>query len=319
MDWRGSSLIFVPALVLLFLSKLEFGVPIDSEDSQQPPKTDSVADASDEVGATDAPVGDVEAAASEVASGDASAEVDSEVDSAEAEDEGPKKSIAELAEEGVARVRRGSHQTDYDDDDDDDDVEPIEALDEVVEEEVAPQAEDMRWYILKVSVNRETTVADSLLRRVKMQGMEASFGEIIVPVEEVTEFTKAGKKRKVKKKLYPGYIVVQMAINDDTWFLVRETGGIGDFTGAIGKPAPLPDHEVDRILDRAREPEPGAELVHNIAFKVDDRVRVTEGNFQSFDGVVVGVDQNTGEVEVEIMIFNRTTPVGFKHWQLEAQ
>lgn len=293
-------------------------MPIDSEDSQQPP--DDSTDASEEVAAVDA--GGVESAASEATAGDDSVAEEADV-SEEAgvfEEEAPKKSIAELAEEGVARVRRGSHQTDYgDEDDDDEDVEPIEVIEEAVEEEVVAKNEDMRWYILKVSVNRETTVADSLMRRVKMQGMESSFGEIIVPVEEVTEFTKAGKKRKVKKKLYPGYIVVQMVINDDTWFLVRETGGIGDFTGAIGKPAPLPDHEVDRIIARTREPEPGDDVVHNIAFKVDDRVRVTEGNFQSFDGVVVGVDENTGEVEVEIMIFNRTTPVGFKHWQLEAQ
>ena len=88
----------------------------------------------------------------------------------------------------------------------------------------------MDWYILKVQSNREDSIRDGLQRRVAIAGLDDYFGEIIVPTEMVTEF-KGGKKRVVKRKLYPGYIVVHMEINDDTWFLVRETPGIGDFTG----------------------------------------------------------------------------------------
>ena len=91
------------------------------------------------------------------------------------------------------------------------------------------------WYILKVQSNREDSIREALQRRVKIQGLDEFFGDIIVPIEKVTEF-KNGKKRVVKRKLYPGYIVVNMELNDDTWFLVRETGGIGDFTGSGGKP-----------------------------------------------------------------------------------
>ncbi len=93
----------------------------------------------------------------------------------------------------------------------------------------------MNWYILKVQSNREESIREGLVRRVAIAGLDRFFGEVIVPTEKVTEF-KGGKKRVVKRKLYPGYLVVNMEINEDTWFLVRETPGIGDFTGAAGQP-----------------------------------------------------------------------------------
>ena len=93
-----------------------------------------------------------------------------------------------------------------------------------------PKSEAMNWYILKVQSNREESIREGLLRRVAIQGLDRFFGEVIVPTEKVTEF-KGGKKRVIKRKLYPGYLVVNMEINEDTWFLVRETPGIGDFTG----------------------------------------------------------------------------------------
>ena len=111
----------------------------------------------------------------------------------------------------------------------------------------------MNWFILKVQSNREDSIADALKRRINIEGLGEFFGDIIVPVELVTEFTKTGKKRTVKRKLYPGYIVVHMIITDETWFLVRETPGIGDFTGAGGKPVPMLPHEVARIVQKAVE------------------------------------------------------------------
>src|SRR5262249_14234350 len=108
---------------------------------------------------------------------------------------------------------------------------PLELIDETVADE------DLKydWYILKVQVNREDSIKDALWRRVKMNGLERYFKEIIVPTEDVVEFTKTGKRRVVKRKLYPGYILVNMAVSDESWFVVRETGGIGDFTGSAGK------------------------------------------------------------------------------------
>lgn len=185
----------------------------------------------------------------------------------------------------------------------------------------APQIDEdaiMRWYILKVQSNRENSICDGLKRRVAVAGLDEYFGQILVPTEDVAEF-KNGKRRVIKRKLYPGYIVVQMLINEDTWFLVRETPGIGDFTGAAGKPAPMLDEEVERIVKSAQPSEDTGEPIKTaIPFKVGDRVRVKEGTFENFEGDVDGIDEANGRVTVMINIFNRTTPVEVEHWQVEA-
>jgi len=281
----------------------EIAAEVDAETADG---SDSVAEA--EEGAGEEAVGEAVDVPEEVVSEDAEEESAAEEpvgeESAEgesAEDEAAEEEAAEeeAAPAAVAAPRSG----------------PLELIEEP---EVDIEAEK-DWYILKVSVNREPTIAAALQRRVKMEGLEHYFGEIIVPTEEQTEFTKAGKKRKVKKKLYPGYIVVNMAINDETWFLVRETSGIGDFTGAAGKPAPLQKHEIDRILNISH-PKPDAEggETHVISHKIGDRVRVNEGYFQNFEGVVDSIDLNSGRVTVLITIFNRTAPVELEHWHIEA-
>ena len=213
-------------------------------------------------------------------------------------------------------------------------TEPMaEAVEEEVEdEEVAPAAplefidesvadEDLKfdWFILKVQVNREDSIKDALLRRVKMNGLDRYFKEVIVPTEDVAEFTKTGKRRIVKKKLYPGYILVNMAVNDDSWFLVRETPGIGDFTGSAGKPTPMLPKDVDRILRSSKvlADEEGPDVKTAIPFKSGDRVRVKEGYFQNFEGDVDAIDQANGRVTVMINIFGRSTPVELEHWQIE--
>lgn len=203
------------------------------------------------------------------------------------------------------------------DEDDDEDAAPLEHL---VEE--APVEDDisMSWYILKVQVNRENSICDALMRRVKVAGLERYFGEILVPTEDVREFTKSGKQRIVKRKLYPGYIVVHMAINDDSWFMVRETPGIGDFTGAAGKPAPLSQEEIDRIVastkpETVKKTEESVKI--GIKFKEGDRVRVKEGYFQNYEGEVSNIDERNGRVTVMINIFGRPNPVELDHWQIE--
>ena len=199
----------------------------------------------------------------------------------------------------------------------DEDASPIE---EFVDEEVVVEDDlEMDWYILKVQVNRETSICAALQRRVKMAGYEPFFGDILVPTEDVREFAKSGKQRIVKRKLYPGYIVVKMSINDDTWFLVRETPGIGDFTGAAGKPAPLSSDEIKRIIDTTRPPEDeeSEEPKTAIKFNVGDRVRVKEGYFQNYEGEVSNIDERNGRVTVMINIFGRPNPVELDHWQVE--
>ena len=144
-----------------------------------------------------------------------------------------------------------------DDDEDEDEDEDVSPIDEFVDEASLPvegEEIEMNWYILKVQVNREKTICEQLKRRVSVAGLDRYFGDIVVPTEDVREFNKAGKQRVVKRKLYPGYVVVKMAINDESWFLVRETSGIGDFTGSSGKPAALAPEEIARILATSRPP-----------------------------------------------------------------
>ena len=179
-----------------------------------------------------------------------------------------------------------------------------------------PKSENMDWYILKVQSNREDSIREGLLRRVKVAGLEYFFGDVIVPTEMITEF-KGGKKRIVKRKLYPGYLVVHMEINDDTWFLVRETPGIGDFTGAAGHPTPMLPHEVARIVAKQEEKSDETPKL-KISFHAGDRVKINEGTFENFEGEVDALDETSGRVTVMINIFGRSTPVELEYWQIES-
>lgn len=176
----------------------------------------------------------------------------------------------------------------------------------------------MDWYILKVAFNREDSIADALRKRVRMEGMGEFFGEIVVPTEDVATFTRDGKRRVSKRKLLPGYIMVNMLINDDTWFLVRETGGISDFTGSAGKPMPMEPGDIERFINRPiDEDEDEPQIKIGIPFKVGDRVRVKEGNFENQEGDVDAVDEANGRVTVIINIFGRSVPMELDHWQVE--
>jgi len=209
-------------------------------------------------------------------------------------------------------------EDDNQNEDDNEGYVPAEPL-EFIDESIADEDLKFEWFILKVQVNREDSIKDALLRRVKMNGLDRYFKEIVVPTEDVAEFTKTGKRRVVKKKLYPGYILVNMAVNDDSWFMVRETPGIGDFTGSAGKPTPMEPKDVERILRSSKllvdVVDPNVKTA--IPFKKGDRVRVKEGYFQNFEGDVESIDQAHGRVTVMITIFGRPTPVEIEHWQIE--
>lgn len=184
----------------------------------------------------------------------------------------------------------------------------------------AGAAAGMDWYIIKVAFNREDSIRDALLKRIKIAAMEEHFGEILVPTEDVVTFTRNGTRRVVKRKLYPGYLMAYMTINDDSWFLVRETPGVGDFTGSNGKPVPMDPHDVEKIVKppATDEDEEEPALKTSIPFRANDRVRVKEGNFQNLEGEVEKVDEANGRVTVIISIFGRSTPVELDHWQIEA-
>jgi transcription termination/antitermination protein NusG len=192
-------------------------------------------------------------------------------------------------------------------------VEPRGPIEETPVTEDEPKLD---WYILKVQSNREDSIRESLQRRVKVAGLDRYFAEIIVPTEMVSEF-KGGKKRVVKRKLYPGYLVAHMEINDETWFLVRETPGIGDFTGSAGKPTPMLSHEVSKIVAKQEEKTDEAPKL-KINFNVGDRVKINEGTFENFEGEVDSIDEASGRVTVMINIFGRSTPVELEYWQIES-
>ena len=261
-----------------------------------------------------------------------------EADAEEVDDSGLDEPVEETAAEEVAE-ETGSEESDESPETEE------AAVEEVTEPEPEPEPEPeveeapedapfdpnnipkkydsqtFEWYILKVQVNRESSIRDGLLRRIKMEGLEEYFEEVIVPTEDIIEFTRSGKRKVVKRKLYPGYIMVKMMLQDDSWFIVRETPGIGDFTGTFGKPTPMSAEEVERILSVA-QPEEETEgeepqLKTAIPFKAGDRVRVKDGNFQNFEGEVDGIDEANGRVTLIINIFGRSTPVELEHWQIE--
>ena len=175
---------------------------------------------------------------------------------------------------------------------------------------------ERKWYILKVQSNREDSIRDALQRKIRIEGLTDFFGDIIVPIEKVTEF-KNGKKRVVKRKLYPGYIVVNMELNDDTWYLVRGTGGIGDFTGSGGKPNPMSPADVKKILN-VQEEKPEEPSKIDLPYKKGDKVKINEGMFENYEGEVEAIDMSNGRVTVIINIFGRPVPVELDHWQLEV-
>ncbi|WP_286177800.1 transcription termination/antitermination protein NusG [Stieleria mannarensis] len=234
---------------------------------------------------------------------DESSEVLEETDSADAGgEESEAAEPAEAVAESSGAESTGEVFLDSDDDDDDQPSDEIE----------------MDWYILKVAFNREDSIADALRKKIAMEGMEEYFGDVVVPSEDVATFTRDGKKRITKRKLLPGYIMARMAINDDTWFLVRETGGISDFTGSAGKPMPMDPADVDRFINRPiAEDEEEAPIKTAIPFKVGDRVRVKEGNFENQEGDVDAVDEANGRITVIINIFGRSVPMELDHWQVE--
>ncbi len=172
------------------------------------------------------------------------------------------------------------------------------------------------WYVLKVQSNRERSIRDSLIRRIKREGLEEFFGEVIIPTEKVVE-TKGGKKKVSERKLYPGYIMVQMVLNDETWYLVRDTSGVGDFTGAAGKPIPMQEHEISQMI--GREEDKGTEPAKiKIEFSPGDIVKIKDGSFESFEGSIDSIDEANGKITVLVEIFGRSVPTELEYWQVET-
>jgi transcriptional antiterminator NusG len=175
---------------------------------------------------------------------------------------------------------------------------------------------ELVWYVLKVQSGREDTIRDALERRVKIQGLIRYFGRIVVPTEKITEI-RNNKKRVVERKSYPGYIMVQMELNEKTWFVVRETPGVGDFVGAHGTPTKMSDEEVNKMLHQEEEKTTAEPPKIRINLERGDRVKIKDGPFENFEGSVEEVIEQRGLVKVMLIIFNRPTPVDLEYWQVE--
>jgi transcription termination/antitermination protein NusG len=175
---------------------------------------------------------------------------------------------------------------------------------------------ELVWYVLKVQSSREDTIRDALQKRVKIQGLQRFFGQIVVPTEKITEI-RNNKKRIVERKTYPGYIMVQMELNEKTWFLVRETPGVGDFVGAHGTPTKMTDAEVNQMLHQEEEKTTAETPKVRIDVERGDRVKIKDGPFENFEGTVEEVIEGRGLVKVMLIIFNRPTPVDLEYWQVE--
>lgn len=172
-----------------------------------------------------------------------------------------------------------------------------------------------RWYVVHAYSGFEQQVVRSLKDRIAYAGMEDSFGEILVPTEEVVEM-RGGQKRKSDRKFFPGYVLVQMDMDDDTWHLVKDVPKVMGFIGGTSdKPTPITDKEADNILQRVQE---GVERPRpKVLFEVGEVVRVIDGPFADFNGVVEEVNYEKSKLRTAVLIFGRSTPVELDFGQVE--
>jgi len=185
---------------------------------------------------------------------------------------------------------------------------------------VIPAPQD-QWYVVHVLSGQEQKVRDNINRRIKTEEMGDYVFEVLVPTERVSE-VKRGKKTETKRKFFPGYVIANMHLLDDsgklvdkTWYFIQETIGVINFAGTKDKPIPMRKREVDSMLAQIQEREEN--IKPKIAFEVGDTVKVADGPFESQNGVVEEIDPDRGKLRVSVSIFGRSTPVDLEYWQVE--
>ena len=176
------------------------------------------------------------------------------------------------------------------------------------------------WYVVRVQSGKEDQVREALDRRVNADGLGGVVSRVLVPSERISEI-RGGQKRVRERKIYPGYIMVEVEVNDEgripetAWFAIRETPGIGDFLGDGTQPISMTKRDVDKILGDAERKEQAPKL--RIGFSGGEAVRIKEGPFENFEGSVEEVSAAKGTVKVIVTIFGRPTPVELEYWQVE--
>jgi transcriptional antiterminator NusG len=171
-----------------------------------------------------------------------------------------------------------------------------------------------RWYVIHVYSGFEKKVAASIDEQIKQKGMEDKFEKVLVPIEEVVEMRR-GSKINAERKFFPGYVLIKMEITDETWHLVKNTPKVTGFLGGSGRPSPISEAEAERIMHQVQEglerPKPA------VTFEVGEQVRVSDGPFTSFNGLVEDIDEERARVKVAVSIFGRSTPVELEYAQVE--
>ena len=171
-----------------------------------------------------------------------------------------------------------------------------------------------RWYVLHVYSGFEKKISQQIKEQAELKGLADQIGDIIVPTEEVTEVRRA-QKVNTERKFFPGYVLVKMELTDDAWHLVKDTPKVTGFLGTKLRPTPISDAEAERIMKQTQE---GVERPRpSVLFEIGEQVRVADGPFTSFNGVVEEVDEEKGRVKVSVSIFGRSTPVELEYSQVE--
>ena len=173
---------------------------------------------------------------------------------------------------------------------------------------------EAKWYVMQVYSGFERKVAESIMEQAKQSHLSDKIEEVLVPTEEVVEMRR-GSKVKAERKFFPGYVLVKMEMTDETWHLVKDTPKVTGFLGGRGRPSPITEAEAMRIISQVKEgierPKP------SVTFEIGEQVRVCDGPFNSFNGMVEDVDEEKARLKVSVSIFGRSTPVELEYSQVE--